>query len=799
MGINVFAQPDRRIGSRGVVPVQENQAANGIQLTQRPSQDTSVLGGAQPTFGGAVPGNSGGPSSFGQVPPWAQGMFQQPQQGGGGIWGGPPQGGGMNLGTAQNSAYNQMLSNFQNIPGQGGPISQAAASDPAYANYLFMHGNGGSYGAPTGAPMDYNTWQQQQGGGMGGPQQGGGNGPVDPGILGGMGSVEQNLRQYEQRMNSDPAFAQDPANQAHYQSLISQYQQQMGIPVNKPTPDGATLQNGGGTGNMLTMTGQGGAPPQVAGGMAGQMPQAGGNNVGSVPMGPNQPNIFNTGNYMNYDEFVASGRPGSDYSNYLTSATMYPQAANSANLYDQIGGAAGNMLNGTNIDVVGGPPQNPGRFDQFLNNYWGQPDVYNQVGSQMGNFNPNINPADAGPAPAGSAGLPGRDTPYFNNFQNTPGVATQPGINPVTTPGRENADVTINQTAAGNQATQGALSSAAALQQAGQQGASINVDELLKPFSESAARNASEATERGQGYLARIGGGRNVGAQTDLARKVSRDATGEVQKESSRITGQAMSLAPSMLNAQTSALTGASSAYGNIAGTQANLASQQANLNLGANAQNVQQRQQDISTSLQNNVNQLTARGQDISVLSANADRLSQEMLGMAGMDIQKYMGDRGLDIEAMQMDITKHFQERGMNLADAQFATSQYFDALNATMGMQGQQGQQQAQMAQLAQAADQGDTNAAMQHAGLMLDQAVASGQLTAQQQQMALNSLMNLWSQPQQFMLQYQQMKNQFQMQERMRQDQLGDGSFFGGVNAGTLIGAGAGVAAAAAGKG
>lgn len=527
-------------------------------------------------------------------------------------------------------------------------------------------------------------------------------------------------------------------------------------PANQGTWGGAQQGGGGQTDNSWTPAG--GAPGNVQG----QNPNANYWGQGSSAASGGAPAP------MSYNEFISSGHSGSEYSTYLQTYQNNMALGNAGNVYNQFGNAATGMLGGTNIDVLGGQqPQNPGRFDQYNNAYWNQPDIYSQVGGQMGNFNPNIQVQGSGPAPNSSQITPGA-TNYMDWAQtqtNNLNVGTPGGIDPVTGLPREQANAQINAGPQFNQAIAGQMATAQQLQNAAG-GAGIDVAGLMQPFEASAQRQAAIDMERGQGMLGRIGGGGNIGAQTGLASEINQNYLNTVGQAHSNLATTAAQLQPQMLSAQTGALTGAGSTYGNVANTTGQLGTSQAQLNLAGTGQQIEQRSQDIGVNLQNNANSLIQRGQDIGVLTGNADRLAQQMLGMSQLDLNKYVANGELDVAKLNADITSHFQDRGMNLQEAQFQAEQYFGALNATMGMQGQQGEQQAQMAQLAQQADQGDQNAGLQYAGLLLDQAVASGQLTVQQQSTALNTLMSLWNNPQEFALQYEQIKKNFQSQERDR---------------------------------
>ena len=422
--------------------------------------------------------------------------------------------------------------------------------------------------------------------------------------------------------------------------------------------------------------------------------------------------------------------------------------------------AMNTLAQGTNINVVGDQPVNPGRFDTAANAF--NPNVTGQVAANVNQFNPNISSAGSSfqisdPGARNASFFDRATSEYGTNQPIAPGQVA--GVTNPSTVGREGG---IGQTDAERQATEAQLKVANAAAANGGMMTNEQIQAQMDPYIRAAQAQAADASSRGNALLAKASGGAGLDTQSvaDVARQASDSANNTIGTKFSDIMSQNLANRGSMLNT-------ASGALSDVGTREAGKSTAGAQLGVEQRGQDVTQRSQDVESNLTQRTQNIGQRQDDMNFLTQNANRLSSDMLGLAGLDITKYTSDGNLNVDKYKADITRQMQDRGVSLDEANAKTDQYFKALNATMDMTQSEKDNQVKMADLAQKADQGDVQATLEHSNQLLQQAVSSGQLTNDQTQTMLNSLYQYWNQPQQLALAYAELKNRLKVAETGKQ--------------------------------
>jgi hypothetical protein len=428
------------------------------------------------------------------------------------------------------------------------------------------------------------------------------------------------------------------------------------------------------------------------------------------------------------------GTPGSNPYQYL------PPAVD-----DRVTRKIDELRKGTDINVIGAPPKNPGRFDSMFKGR-DTTSMGDRVAGDMGRFGSGVQVDPTGQA---NLNMPDRNTPMFDQFgkavgSNQPGApGREGGVNSAEQFAREGGNWNIGTTDAEKAASAAQMSASNAAAANGGMMTSDQISSMMNPYIQAAQAQAAEASGRGNAMLAKASGGSGLDTQSvsDVARQSADSANNMIGTKFSDIMQQNIAQRQGLLST-------AGSLAGDVASREGGRSRGQADLNLGGVQANISQRGQDIGAAEAGRGQDVEQRAQDIGVAQSNADRLSKDMLGFAGLDMQKYQTDKGTDVEKMKTDLTAELQRRGMSLQEAQFKAGEFGKAFDRSLQTNTAQTAQDQQWAELAQKADQGDVQAGLQHSNQLLQQAVSSGQLTNEQSKMMLDNLYQYWNDPQKF---------------------------------------------------
>ncbi len=413
----------------------------------------------------------------------------------------------------------------------------------------------------------------------------------------------------------------------------------------------------------------------------------------------------------------------------------------------RVGSIYDGLMNRPDINVLNpNAPQVGNYFDPALNNLRNSPNVASDVAGNISRFSSGI---DITGGNTGGGTRPDRNAGFFDMAGKMVGAA-QPGAPGRTNPTGQFGNIDLNDSDTQRAATARELSLSDTLAANAGLLTDEQINKYLKPFEDRAKRIGDETFAKQSGYFNKIGAGGNVDAFNNLSADIAARRMEDVGGRFSEILKQSLAQRPEMLKA-------AADTAGNVSGREANTGIARGQIKLG-------QRGQDISAATDNRQLDVTERGQDISVAQANADRLSKELLGFSEIDVKKYLGDRGLDNEAMRDDITKQLQQRGMSLQEAQFKADEFARAFDRSFNVNRADQADREFMADLSLRADQGDVQAGLQHADLMLKQAVANGELDQNAANTMLNDLFRYWNNPQEFALRWRDLKDRYDLQRR-----------------------------------
>lgn len=411
-----------------------------------------------------------------------------------------------------------------------------------------------------------------------------------------------------------------------------------------------------------------------------------------------------------------------------------------------------NLAKGTNINVVNpNAPQVGKRFDEAQANLTNQPSITDQTKANIAGFGSGVTIGNTG---GPGYALPDRGTPLLDKFGNMVGTNNPAAPGQVAGVGGPlGGQVGVQDSATAGAATSGQMDVAKTLAANAGLLTDQQLNQYLNPYEQKANRIAQESMQQGKGYLNKIGAGGNVDAFSKLTSDVATRRMEDVGGRFSELMKQNLAQRPEMLNA-------AGSQYSNVAGRENEQSLNKAKVGLENRGQDITQRGQDITQRAQD----VEQRSQDIGVQQANADRLSKEMLGFAGLDVNKYQTDKGFDADMMKADIQKQLESRGLDQKEAQFKADEFARAYQRSFETAGADTQNRQFMADLALKADQGDVQSMLTHSNLLLQQAVQSGQLTNDQSKMLLDNLMQYWQNPQEMALKWRALQDQYDLQRR-----------------------------------